>query len=132
VAAPTATTSAAAPAAADQGSKLPGRSGLDTLGEKDLKSSAAEKTKESMQKALVWSQLDLSEAINLKAGESVMAEIVDRYPNGNYKIRATRQISYRGQKRLMKVLGIVRGSDVEGNETVPTGKLYEYSINVYP
>jgi flagellar basal body L-ring protein FlgH len=58
-----------------------------------------------------------------------MAEIIERYPNGNYKIRGTKRVLYKnGTPRLVNLVGVVRGSDIAEDDTVPSGKLYEYRL----
>jgi flagellar basal body L-ring protein FlgH len=59
-----------------------------------------------------------------------MTEIVERYPNGNYKIRGTRRIPYRTGYRMLSMVGIVKGSDISDDDSVVSGKLYEYRLEV--
>jgi hypothetical protein len=75
--------------------------------------------------------VNLASLISLKPGDSMMAEILERYPNGNYKIRASKVIQYRNTKRMIRVLGIVRSSDISDDDIVSSGKLYEYRVQVY-
>jgi flagellar basal body L-ring protein FlgH len=73
--------------------------------------------------------IDVSKSIELKAGDFVMAEITERYPNGNYKISGTKRVIYKnGSPRLVNLVGVVRGSDIGDNDTVASGKLYEYRL----
>lgn len=74
--------------------------------------------------------VDLTDQLGLKAGENVMAEIVERYPSGNYKIRGTKRVNYRGSVRTMTFVGIARASDIGENDIMDSGKLYEYKLNV--
>lgn len=50
----------------------------------DLGGTASD-TKDRMQKAARWSQVDLTKVIGLAPNEEVRAEIIDKYPNGNFK-----------------------------------------------
>ena len=59
-----------------------------------------------------------------------MSEIVERYPNGNYKIRGTKRIPYRNGARMVNLIGIVRGTDITEEDTIASGKLYEYRLEV--
>lgn len=73
--------------------------------------------------------VDVGKSLSLKSGDPLMAEIVERYPNGNYKVRATKRIPYRGgPPRFVNLVGVVKGSDIADDDTVPSGKLYEYRI----
>lgn len=75
--------------------------------------------------------VDIVPYVGLKASDTMLAEIVDRYPNGNFKIRGTKKVPYRSGYRLVTLLGVVRGSDInESNDTVLSGKLYEYRLTV--
>jgi flagellar basal body L-ring protein FlgH len=96
----------------------------------DLKSEDAELVKERMEKAVRWAQVDVSKVLALKQNEEIRAEIIDRYPNGNYKIRSTRKILYRGTSKLVSMVGIAPAVDFDESDSIKTGKLYEYKIRV--
>lgn len=72
--------------------------------------------------------IDVTQSMGFKAGDSVMAEIVERYPNGNCKVRGTKRIPYRGSFRFVTLTGIVRNSDISDEDVVSSGKLYEYRL----
>ncbi len=73
--------------------------------------------------------IDLKSALEIKEGDQVLSEIVERYPNGNYKIRGTKRIPYKnGAPRLMTITGIVKGSDIGEDDIVKSSKLYEYRL----
>ena len=74
--------------------------------------------------------IDVGRSVDLATGDVVMAEILERFPNGNYKIRGTKKVNYRGGGRMMNFVGIVRGSDIGEDDTVTSGKLYEYQLEV--
>lgn len=74
--------------------------------------------------------IDLTKSVELKAGDTMLAEILERYPNGNYKVRGTKRIPYKnGAPRLMTMMGIVRGADVTEDDKLDSGKLYEYRLD---
>jgi flagellar L-ring protein FlgH len=75
-----------------------------------------------------WADVDLSKAVEMKAGDIVMAEIVERYPNGNYKLRGSKKIRYRNSYRYVNILGVVKGTDITETDTIASGKLYEYRL----
>jgi flagellar L-ring protein precursor FlgH len=74
--------------------------------------------------------IDVGRSVDLANGDVVMAEILERFPNGNYKIRGTKRVQYRNSARMMNFVGIVRGSDIGEDDVVTSGKLYEYQLEV--
>lgn len=96
----------------------------------DLKNSDAEDVKTRMEKAVRWSQVDLSKAIGLTPGEDFRAEIIDRYQNGNYKIRTVKRIMYRGSSKLVSLVAVAPAADFDDADIIKSGKLYEYKIRV--
>lgn len=75
--------------------------------------------------------IDVSKVLDIKSSDTMLGEIVERYPNGNYKIRTTKQVPYKnGSPRMVTVVGIVRSEDInEETDVVKSDKLYEYRIN---
>jgi flagellar basal body L-ring protein FlgH len=96
----------------------------------DLKTSEAEEVKERMEKSVRWSQVDLSKAIGIAPNEEMRAEIIDRYPNGNYKIRAVKRVIYRGSSKMMSLVAVAPAADFDEKDLIASGKLYEYKIKV--
>jgi len=76
--------------------------------------------------------VDIYPSLEVKPGDLMMGEIIERYPNGNYKIRTLKRILYKnGPPRLVSVVGVVRSTDMsEENDAIKSGKLYEYHIEV--
>ncbi len=95
----------------------------------DLNSEAGE-VKARMEKAVRWSQVDLSKVIGLNPQEELRAEIVDRYQNGNFKIRAVKRILYRGSSKMISLVAVAPVSDFDEKDMINSGKLYEYKIRV--
>ena len=76
-------------------------------------------------------EIDMTKKLEIKAGETVMSEIIERYPNGNYKIRGIKRVPYRnGPPKLVSIVGIVKGTDITEEDTTTSGKLYEYRVDV--
>jgi flagellar basal body L-ring protein FlgH len=96
----------------------------------DLKSSEAEEVKSRMEKAVRWSQVDLSKVIAMAPAEELRAEIVDRYQNGNLKIRAVKRVLYRGSSKLVSLVGVAPVVDFDEKDVINSGKLYEYKLHV--
>jgi flagellar basal body L-ring protein FlgH len=68
--------------------------------------------------------------MQIAAGDQMMGEIVERYSNGNYKIRATKRIPYQGGYKMVYLIGIARSADISEEDTIEAGKLYEYRLKV--
>lgn len=96
----------------------------------DLKSEEAEGVKSKMEKAVRWSQIDLSPVIGMNPNEDIRAEIIDRFQNGNYKIRAVKRVMFRGSSKLVSMVAVAPSSDFEEGDLIKSGKLYEYKIRV--
>lgn len=92
--------------------------------EKDNKGS------EDKTRVATWADIDVAKSTSFKAGDTVMSEIIERYPNGNYKVRGTKRIPYRNGYRNLAVTAIVKGSDLGDEDSIPSGKLYEYRLEV--
>jgi flagellar basal body L-ring protein FlgH len=74
--------------------------------------------------------IDITKVLEIKAGDTVMSEIVERFPNGNCKIRGTKKVPFRGGYRVLTFVGVVRGTDISEEDGVNSGKLYEYRLEV--
>lgn len=96
----------------------------------DLKSPDAEGIKSRMEKAVRWSQVDVSKAIGLLPSEEFRAEIIDRFQNGNYKIRAIKRILYRGSSKTVSLVAVAPAADFDDTDLIKSGKLYEYKVRI--
>lgn len=89
---------------------------------------SAEEQKEPDVPRATWADVDLRKSIEFKTGDQCMAEVVDRYPNGNYKIRGVKKIRYRNGYRMINFVAIAKNSDISEEDKIDAGKLYEYRI----
>ncbi len=96
----------------------------------DLRSTEAEEVKLKMERAVRWSQVDLSKAIGLAPTEELRAEIIDRYQNGNFKIRASKRVLYRGSSKSISLIAVAPVADFDEKDLINASKLYEYKIKV--
>jgi flagellar basal body L-ring protein FlgH len=96
----------------------------------DLRSDEAQAVKSRMEKAVRWSQVDLSKAIALNPNEELRAEIIDRFQNGNFKIRAMKRVLYRGHTKMVSLVAVAPAADLDDKDMIQSGKLYEYNIRV--
>lgn len=78
-----------------------------------------------------WADIDVSSAVSIKAGDTLMGEVIERFNNGNYKIRATKKIPFRDGHRLVSVVGVAKPGDISEDDKVNSGKLYEYQLKTF-
>jgi flagellar basal body L-ring protein FlgH len=78
--------------------------------------------------AVAWADVDLRKSMEMKAGDPIMTEVLERYPNGNYKLRGLKRIRVHGQSKMVSVIAIAKHADISPDDTIPAGKLYEYRI----
>lgn len=91
-----------------------------------------EPKKEDLAAASVpWEEVDLKKYVELKVGDPVMAEVVQRYPNGNYKLRGVKKVRFRNSLRYLSFLGVAKQNDVSEEDTIAAGKLYEYRLESF-
>ncbi|MCM2279998.1 MAG: flagellar basal body L-ring protein FlgH [Oligoflexia bacterium] len=76
--------------------------------------------------------IDVAKALEVKAGDTMLAEIIERYANGNYKVRGTKKVAYKnGNPRVVTLLAVARGNDITEEDVITSGKLYEYRLEAY-
>ncbi len=90
--------------------------------------SAAEPGKDVQIPSATWADVDVRKSMEFKAGDPIMMEVLERYPNGNYKLRGLKRIRFRGQSKMVSVIAIAKHTDISPEETISSGKLYEYRI----
>lgn len=76
--------------------------------------------------------VNIFSSLNLKKGDLMMAEILDRYPNGNYKMRAFKKVAYKnGPPRVVMILGLLQAGEInEENNFIKSSKLYDYRVEI--
>jgi flagellar basal body L-ring protein FlgH len=84
-------------------------------------------TKTEPRKA-TWSDVEVLKSMDLKEGDVIMAEVLERYPNGNYKIRGSKRVKYRNSSRVIMMTAIAKGSELDDTDTLSSSKLYEYRL----
>lgn len=76
-----------------------------------------------------YADIDVTHSIELKPDDTIMGEIVERYPNGNYKVRGIKKVPYKpGAARLVSLVGIVKSNDITEDDSILSSKLYEYRL----
>jgi flagellar basal body L-ring protein FlgH len=87
--------------------------------------------REQTPRKATWSDIDVSGAVAIKPGDAMMGEVIERFPNGNYKIRATKKVPFRENHRLVSIVGVVKPGDLTEDDRVNSGKLYEYQLKTF-
>ncbi len=126
-------TSSAAPSRSTASKKKDTKKSAKGKG-KDKKAAAPEEEEEDeptakVKKATV-EDIDVSKAFTMKEGDVLLAEIQERYPNGNFKVRATKKVPYRNGFRMVNYTGVVKGSEISEDDKVLSGKVYEYRVDI--
>ncbi|MCM0604759.1 MAG: flagellar basal body L-ring protein FlgH [Xanthomonadaceae bacterium] len=86
--------------------------------------------KEFKEKVATDADIDFLKETPIKAGDIMMGEIMDRYPNGNYRVRGTKRVYFRGNPRTLSFVGIVKSTEIDEKDITETGKFYEYRLRV--
>ncbi len=79
-------------------------------------------------KNIRWADVDLRDAIEFKAGDPVIAEVVSRSSNGTYRLEGVKRIRYRSSYRTVQLSAIVKQADISETDEVPAQKLFEYRL----
>lgn len=85
---------------------------------------------EFKEKVATDADIDFLKETPIKAGDIMMGEIMDRYPNGNYRVRGTKRVYFRGNPRTLSFVGIVKATEIDEKDTTETGKFYEYRLRI--
>lgn len=59
------------------------------------------------------------------------AEVVERFPNGNLRIRGVKRVPFKRQTRNIEVSAIVRGTDIDERDMIDASKFYEHKVELY-
>jgi flagellar basal body L-ring protein FlgH len=92
-------------------------------------------SEEEIQKILpraTLSDVNLGLSLELKAGDKMMGEVIERFPNGNCKIKAVKKVIYKkGLSKVVTLTGVVKSADInDETDSIGSGKIYEYRIDV--
>ncbi|MFZ9594996.1 MAG: flagellar basal body L-ring protein FlgH [Bdellovibrionia bacterium] len=81
---------------------------------------------------LNFKDLDISSSLELKVGDGMMAEVLGRFSNGNYKIQATKRVLMKkGYSREVRVVALVKEADLaQDSDSLDSGKLYDTQVAV--
>lgn len=59
------------------------------------------------------------------------AEVLERYPNGNVRIRGVKRVPFKRSVRNIEVIAILKGADIGENDQVPSSKFFEQHVEIY-
>lgn len=63
--------------------------------------------------------------------ELMTAEVLERYANGNIRIRGMKDIPLKSGVKHLEVLAIVRSKDIDEKDQVKSGKFFEQRVELY-
>jgi flagellar basal body L-ring protein FlgH len=86
---------------------------------------------EPVHKRAQWQDIDLAGLVPIKAGDTMTGEVVERFGNGNYRVRATKKIPFRDGHRLVSIVGVAKANDISEDDKLNAGKLYEYELKTF-
>ena len=72
--------------------------------------------------------IDVAKSLAIKGGDTMMTEITERFPNGNFKLMGRKKVPYRNDFRIITLVAVVKGADISEEDQVSSGKLYEYRL----
>lgn len=59
------------------------------------------------------------------------AEVLERYPNGNIRIRGIKRVPFKTQVRNIEVLAIVKAADISEQDVVQSSKFFDQRVELY-
>lgn len=59
------------------------------------------------------------------------AEVLERYPNGNLRIRGIKRVPFKRQVRNIEVVAIVRGQDIDERDVIDSAKFFDHKVELY-
>ena len=62
---------------------------------------------------------------------NIVAEVVNRYPNGNVLIRGIKRFAHNGRNYSVEVTGITRANDISEEDRVSASKFFEYKTEMF-
>jgi flagellar basal body L-ring protein FlgH len=65
------------------------------------------------------------------AEDLLTAEVLERYPNGNVRIRGIKRVPFKRQVRNIEVVAIVKGADISESDVVKSSKFFEQRVELY-
>lgn len=68
---------------------------------------------------------------DLSADDTITAEVLERYPNGNVRIRGMKRVPLKRHSLDVEFVSIVRSADISEQDVVRSSKFFEQRVEVY-
>ncbi|MBI3543436.1 MAG: flagellar basal body L-ring protein FlgH [Deltaproteobacteria bacterium] len=68
---------------------------------------------------------------DLAAEDMLTAEVLERYPNGNVRVRGIKRVPFKRQVRNIEVVAIVKGADIGEQDVVKSSKFFDQHVEIY-
>jgi flagellar basal body L-ring protein FlgH len=65
------------------------------------------------------------------ATDMLTAEVLERYPNGNVRLRGIKRVPFKRQVRNIEVVAICKGTDISETDVVKSGKFFDQHVELY-
>lgn len=81
--------------------------------------------------ALNYSDEDDAEGETQRTGKieaDITTQIIEKYPNGNFKIEGKKTIKVNNEQQIIKITGIIRPDDISSENTISSKKVADSSI----
>jgi flagellar L-ring protein precursor FlgH len=65
------------------------------------------------------------------SSDRITAEVLERFPNGNLRIRGIKRIPFKTKTRNMEVIAIIRNSDIDASDSISSSKFLEHKVELY-
>lgn len=59
------------------------------------------------------------------------AEVLERYPNGNIRLRGIKRVPFKHQVRNIEVIAICKGADINEQDLVKSSRFFEQRVELY-
>lgn len=72
-----------------------------------------------------------AEAGDSKPEDLLTAEVLERYPNGNVRLRGIKRVPFKRQVRNIEVVAIVKGGDISEQDIVKSSRFFDQHVELY-
>jgi flagellar basal body L-ring protein FlgH len=62
---------------------------------------------------------------------NIVAEVVNKYPNGNVLLRGMKRFAHNGRNYAIEVTGIARANDISEDDRISAAKFFEYKTEMF-
>lgn len=65
------------------------------------------------------------------ATDILTGEILERYPNGNVRVRGIKRVPFKSQVRNIEVVAICKGADISETDVVKSSRFFDQHVELY-